>query len=814
MASESLNVIALISGGKDSFFNLLHCIRHGHRIVALANLFPVVDGSAEALQDVQFIDPAQQQIPTAAQDVEASEEEDLNSFMYQTVGHEVIPLYAAATGLPLYRQPIRGGALHHERDYDYSSGEQKSASAKIDETESMLLLLKAIKARHPEANALCSGAILSTYQRTRVESIALRLGLTPLAYLWKYPVLPPPKNEAADEAQLLRDMAVAGLDARIIKVASAGLDERHLWERVSSNQGVNRVKSALKKFGAAQGAALGEGGEFETLVLDGPSWLFKKRISIPDERRRVVNEGGGSTWLMLRGAQLEDKHADVDTDSSPESSIRVPDLLDSRFQSVLDTILQTKLAEYSGKDGSGALKPRLLGNDFSTTLGEDDDVLRWSFLAQSSADCTSIEAEMQSVVSQIRQRLSSSSLDAAQITNTTIILCNMADFPKINTEYGKLFTRPNPPSRVTISCGHLLPSGYNVMVFLTVPRSGVDSQRSGLHVQSRSYWAPANIGPYSQAIDITESAKGEEVGVRAIYIAGQIPLLPASMILPPPSATSNEMQIVLSLQHLWRIGLEMKVQLWTSAVAYFAKSSSSGEMRRNAKIAGLAWKLTHGSPEDDEDDENELDPWDLKHNSQHMSLGADQQKARALLPDWSVFTLRQQNEPESCIPPFFAAEVEELPRQSAVEWHAHVGLSQIEESSVEMVHHPETTSPSWKAWHVFVRKAKTTLVYTTLAYIPSLGHEGTNWDALQPELSASYAGSVRALGLAPPVPSPAPHLAYVEVTSGTSLWSEVGDAGPSVPFAMVPCHSIWSATGDRVKCVAMYKMVLGQPPNE
>ncbi|EHK15414.1 uncharacterized protein TRIVIDRAFT_38302 [Trichoderma virens Gv29-8] len=784
MASESLNVIALISGGKDSFFNLLHCIRHGHRIVALANLFPAVDGANEAVDD------------------------DLNSFMYQTVGHEVIPLYAAATGLPLYRQPIRGGALHHERDYDYTSGEHKA-----DETESMLLLLRAIKDRHPEANALCSGAILSTYQRTRVESVAMRLGLTPLAYLWKYPVLPSPVNEVADDAQLLRDMAVAGLDARIIKVASAGLDEGHLWERVSSAEGVNRVKSALRKFGAPQGAALGEGGEFETLVLDGPAWLFKKRINVPEETRRVINEGGGSTWVMLRGAQLQDKHTDADEATSPESSIRSPELFDSKFQSILDRVLSTKTAEYRGEEASGALALRILGNKFSTILEEDDDFLRFSVLAKPSADRTSIEVEMQSIVSQIEGLVSSSSLDTAQITNTTIILRNMADFPKINAEYGKLFPRANPPSRVTISCGHLLPSGFSVMVFLTVPKSGVNPHRNGLHVQSRSYWAPANIGPYSQAIDVALSSKTEQTGLRAIYIAGQIPLIPFSMALPPPSETSHGMQVVLSLQHLWRIGLEMKVQLWTSAVAYFAKSSSPDEMKSNAQAAGLAWRLAHGSPEDDEDDENELDPWDLKYNFQHMTLAGDEQKARARLPDWSTFTLRQQNEPESCIPPFFAAEVEELPRQSTVEWHAHVGLSQIEETSVEIVHHPETTSSCWRAWHVFVRTATATLVYTTLAHVPSRDHESTNWEGLRKELSALYAGSVRALGLTPPV-SPTPHLAYIEAVSVTSLWSDVGDAGPSVPFAMIPCHTIWSANGERIKCVAMYKMTLGLPLNE
>ncbi|GFP52564.1 hypothetical protein ACSS6W_003359 [Trichoderma asperelloides] len=813
MSAESLNVIALISGGKDSFFNLLHCIRHGHRIVALANLYPVVDGTTGALEDVQFIDPAQEKISPAAEDAKPIEE-DLNSFMYQTVGHEVIPLYAAATGLPLYRQPIRGGALHHERDYDYSSGEQKDASSKVDETESMLLLLQAIKAHHPEANALCSGAILSTYQRTRVESIALRLGLTPLAYLWKYPVLPPLANETADEAQLLRDMAFAGLDARIIKVASAGLDESHLWERVSSIKGVNRVKSALRKFGAAEGASLGEGGEFETLVLDGPSWLFKKKISVPEEGRKIVNEGGGSTWLMLRGAHLQDKLEDSDVGATPESSIRTPELLDSRFQSILDTISNTKDIEDSRKESTGALKPRILGNKFSSTLEEDDDTLRWSVLANPSADRTCIEAEMQSVVSQIRELLSSSSLDAAQITNTTIILRNMADFPRINAEYGNLFTRPNPPSRVTISCGSLLPPGYNVMAFLTIPRPGVNSHRNGLHVQSRSYWAPANIGPYSQAIDISVSAKAEEIGIRAIYIAGQIPLIPASMTLPPLSATSYAMQIDLSLQHLWRIGLEMKVQLWSSAVAYFAKATSPHEIKRYAKAAGLAWKLAHGSPEDDEDDESELDPWDLKHNSQYTSLGNSQENARARLPDWSIFTLRQQNEPESCIPPFFAAEVEELPRQATVEWHAHVGLSQMEESSVEIVYHPETTSSCWRAWHVFVRTAKATVVYTTMAHVPSPGHGNSSWGELQEELSVSHAHSVKALGLAPLVHRATPHMAYVEATSVTSLLSDVGDAGPSVPFAAIPCHTIWSAGGERVKCVALYKMVLGLSPTD
>jgi len=47
MASESIapmNFIALISGGKDSIFNIYKCIQQGHTLVAVANLYPAEIG--------------------------------------------------------------------------------------------------------------------------------------------------------------------------------------------------------------------------------------------------------------------------------------------------------------------------------------------------------------------------------------------------------------------------------------------------------------------------------------------------------------------------------------------------------------------------------------------------------------------------------------------------------------------------------------------------------------------------------------------------------------------------------------------------
>ena len=93
---SNLKIVALISGGKDSFFSLLHCLANGHDVVALANLHPA----------------------------EASSTEDTDSFMYQTIGHSVVPLYQEALGIPLYRAAITGGAVDTARVYQHQSSDK------------------------------------------------------------------------------------------------------------------------------------------------------------------------------------------------------------------------------------------------------------------------------------------------------------------------------------------------------------------------------------------------------------------------------------------------------------------------------------------------------------------------------------------------------------------------------------------------------------------------------------------------------------------------------------------------------------------
>ena len=74
------------SGGKDSCYNMMLCTQHGHEIVALANLLP-----------------AEEEI------------DELDSYMYQTVGHQLVAAYAECMGLPLLRRRLIGTAKRQVR---------------------------------------------------------------------------------------------------------------------------------------------------------------------------------------------------------------------------------------------------------------------------------------------------------------------------------------------------------------------------------------------------------------------------------------------------------------------------------------------------------------------------------------------------------------------------------------------------------------------------------------------------------------------------------------------------------------------------
>lgn len=75
-------------------------------------------------------------------------------------------------------------------------------------------------------------------------------------------------------------------------------------------------------------------------------------------------------------------------------------------------------------------------------------------------------------------------------------------FSRVNAVYGTFFGI-SPPARACV--GIDLPPNISVKLDCVAFVEHTLLERQSLHVQSLSYWAPANIGPYSQAITVCPS---------------------------------------------------------------------------------------------------------------------------------------------------------------------------------------------------------------------------------------------------------------------------------------------------------------------
>uniref|UniRef100_A0A0K0E1N4 Diphthine--ammonia ligase n=1 Tax=Strongyloides stercoralis TaxID=6248 RepID=A0A0K0E1N4_STRER len=220
-----MKVVGLVSGGKDSIYNLMKCVENKHEIVCLANLYPPTSGNHE-----------------------------IDSHMFQSVGAEAIQYIGEAmNSIPLFRKVITGKPI--SKDLEYEPNEN-------DEVEDLYLLMQAVVTHYPDIEAISVGAIKSTYQKNRVENVCKRMGLKMLAYLWD-----------RDQTELLDDMIQDGVEAIIIKVASCGLTSRFLGQTLRESR--EQLLQLKKKYDIN---VCGEGGEYETFVIDCP--LFKKRINI------------------------------------------------------------------------------------------------------------------------------------------------------------------------------------------------------------------------------------------------------------------------------------------------------------------------------------------------------------------------------------------------------------------------------------------------------------------------------------------------------------------------------------------------------
>jgi diphthine-ammonia ligase len=506
---------ALISGGKDSFSAIQKAtsLRCGsHELVCAAHLTPppktCSDGDGE------------------------SGDNELDSFMYQSAASSVIPaLTIECLGVPLVMRTIRGASLNVDLVYTHKVSETApKESDSYDEVEDLYMLLEDVKRLFPEVEGVTCGAILSTYQRTRLEHVCGRLGLTPLCYLWR----------AAPQHELLNTIIGDGVDAIVVKTAAMGLTpHRHLGKHLAMLE-----PYFSKLHDQHQFHVCGEGGEYESLVVDCP--LFRRRLVI-DNADVVQDDSEGSDndvgWLHIRQFHTEVKEGQNSADQNVSQVYRFDFAQEKDVHKDERKCDQDESEECIAAQSSQHEEQHEVPHHTIQRGG----LVHVSQLASNiSSPTESPKVEFETILRQLSLILNSVGATPQDVVMVHLYLRQMKLFASLNQLYQAFFGSVLPPSRVCIAMAdHQQVRGASIVLDCTIQvRSGaaqrpmtsseqqralecmtVSSQsgirlRHTLHVQSRSCWAPTCVGPYSQCNTVRDCI---------LYVAGQIGLDPPTM---------------------------------------------------------------------------------------------------------------------------------------------------------------------------------------------------------------------------------------------------------------------------------------------
>jgi len=176
------------------------------------------------------------------------------SYMFHTPNIHLAGLQAEAAGLPLV--------------------EVETAGEK--ETELLDLRRALIEARERFGiEGVVTGAILSVYQASRVQRLCHELDLWCFNPLWH-----------TDQKAYMEDLIGAGFRVIIAGVFSCPFDASWL-EREIDRRALDELRDAARRYRIT---LTGEGGEFETFVIDAP--FFSRRIAIEESSEVYRNYNG------------------------------------------------------------------------------------------------------------------------------------------------------------------------------------------------------------------------------------------------------------------------------------------------------------------------------------------------------------------------------------------------------------------------------------------------------------------------------------------------------------------------------------------
>lgn len=189
-----------------------------------------------------------------------------DSYMFHVPNISLTSFQAEALGIPLVKRTVKG-----EKEKE------------VEELQDII----GDFVKNKEIDGIITGAIESNYQRERIQKIADFYGIYHYAPLWKI-----------DTLEYMKALIKNGFKAVIVSVSALGLDESFLG-RVIDDEILERLNSLNKKYGVH---LAGEGGEYETFVVDAP--IFKKKILIEKSRKKIEKLNG---VLLIDSVVLEDK---------------------------------------------------------------------------------------------------------------------------------------------------------------------------------------------------------------------------------------------------------------------------------------------------------------------------------------------------------------------------------------------------------------------------------------------------------------------------------------------------------------------------
>lgn len=526
-----LRLLALLSGGKDSVYAALCARAAGHTLVAAAHITP----------------PARHV--------------DGDSHMYQAVASEAVASVAAALGLPLHTRPSRGVAVASPQVLGYVPTDG-------DEVEDLAALLAdaaaaAAKERRGGGplTGVVVGALWSDYQRLRVESAAARAGLLVLAPLWR-----------AEQGRLLRRMHAYGLAPVVVKVGAMGLRVADVGAPLMGL--LDRLDRLSEQYGVH---VAGEGGEYESLVLDAPAFASRLRLArteVAVEREDkwaptarllihevdlVTKEGGGGALPTLPpepaafvgGGAGNLAHAAATATADAQAWERADA---ERWAATAADAATTDTS--AARDSSGALAemaaagtpPPAVATHLATSpCGGYAHVSVTATVpppggdgaAAAAAATTTTVAAMAAATAATTAALAAAGWSPTDAVAVFVALptCAPAVYAAANAVYAAAWppavVNP-PPTRAAVAVGGPptgLPGADADAAAVTAVTVEValcrDRGTAGLHVQSLSPWAPPCIGPYAQAV----MPAGEGVA----YLSGALALRQLDI---PPALTA------------------------------------------------------------------------------------------------------------------------------------------------------------------------------------------------------------------------------------------------------------------------------------